>query len=279
MDSRLKVSIIIPCFNSAEYLLETLISVQNQTYCNWECVIMDDGSTDNTKQIVSKICSDDLRFCYLYQNNKGPSIARNNAISHSSGYYILPLDSDDTISPSYLEKAVDCLETNPNIKLVYCLSDTIGRPNSIIRNDPYCYADLLWKNMIHVSSVFRRSDFDKTQGYNPNMREGLEDWDFYLSFLAPEDRVHLIEEPLLHVRSNVGSRNHNAINNIQKLTRQLFYNHKELYEPYVNDLIYYHGMWNYYEKQYNDQQKSLKSKAYMVGKILLTPLYFLKRII
>ncbi len=279
MDSRPKVSIIIPCFNSAEYLLDTLESVQNQTYCNWECIVMDDGSLDNTKQIVTNFCLKDSRFCYLYQDNQGPSVARNNAICHSSGYYILPLDSDDTISPSYIEKAVDCLETTPKIKLVYCLSDTLGIPNSIIHNDPYCYEDILWENMIHVSSVFRRSDFDKTKGYNPNMREGFEDWDYYLSFLSPNDHVHLIEEPLLHVRTNIGSRNHNALNNIQKLTQQLFENHKELYEPYVNDLVYYHGMWNYYKKQYNDQRRSFRSKAYKVGKTILAPFYSLRKII
>lgn len=279
MDSRPKVSVIIPCYNSAKYLLDTVESVQKQTYCNWECLIMDDGSSDNTKQIVTNLCSEDSRFFYYYQDNQGPSVARNNAIAHSSGHYILPLDADDTISPSYLAKAVDCLETNPNLKLVYCLSDTIGIPNSVVHNSPYCYSDLLWKNMIHVSSVFRKSDFDKTKGYNPNMREGLEDWDFYLSFLKPNDYVYLIEEPLLHTRNNIYSRNDNAVDNIQRLTQQIFMNHQELYEPFIVELIYYHGMWNYYEKLYIDQQKSFKSKAYKTGKTLLTPFYILKRII
>ena len=279
MDSKPKVSIIIPCYNSAKYLLDTVESVQKQTYCNWECIIMDDGSSDNTKQIVTNLCSEDSRFFYYYQDNQGPSVARNNAIAHSSGHYILPLDSDDTISPSYIEKAVGYLETNPNIKLVYCLTDTIGISDSTSRNDPYCHSGLLWKNMIHVSSVFRRIDYNKTNGYNPNMRDGLEDWDFYLSFLTPNDSVHLIEEPLLHVRKKVCSRNHDAVDNIQKLTQQIFENHRDLYEPYSNNLVYYRGMWNYYAKLYNDQQKSFKSKAYYLGKILLRPYYFIKKIV
>jgi len=71
------VSVIIPCFNQAQYIEEALVSVQNQTHTNWECIIVDDGSTDNSKDIAKKWCDEDQRFLYVHKENGGLSSARN----------------------------------------------------------------------------------------------------------------------------------------------------------------------------------------------------------
>ena len=86
--SKKLVSIIIPLFNAEKYLVETLNSVVSQTYSNWECIIVDDGSTDFSERIVKEYCKQDERFKYYYQNNSGPSVARNFAFKQSSGDYI-----------------------------------------------------------------------------------------------------------------------------------------------------------------------------------------------
>jgi len=100
----LKVSVIIPCYNDAAYVSETLESVKNQTYANWQCIIINDGSTDNTKDVVLSAIGSDERFVYIETANNGPAAARNIGIETASGFFILPLDADDIISEGYLNE-------------------------------------------------------------------------------------------------------------------------------------------------------------------------------
>ena len=100
------ISIIIPCYNSSLYIKETLESVQKQTFQDWECIIVNDGSTDNSLDIIKEYSYKDKRFYYIDKKNEGPAIARNIAIHNSTGEFILPLDSDDIIEPTYTEKAI-----------------------------------------------------------------------------------------------------------------------------------------------------------------------------
>ncbi len=93
------VSIVVPCYNQAHFLDETLQSVLDQSYSNWECIIVNDGSPDNTEDIAKQWCNKDYRFTYLYKENGGLCSARNAGISISKGEFILPLDSDDIIAP------------------------------------------------------------------------------------------------------------------------------------------------------------------------------------
>jgi glycosyltransferase involved in cell wall biosynthesis len=97
-------SIIIPTYNRANLIPETIRSVQNQTFENWECIIVDDGSTDNTKSIIEDLIKQDSRLKYIYQENAERSAARNNGIRNSSGEYICFLDSDDDFLEDHLQK-------------------------------------------------------------------------------------------------------------------------------------------------------------------------------
>ena len=96
------ISIIVPCYNQAHFLNEVLQSVLDQSYSNWECIIVNDGSPDNTEEIALVWCTKDKRFRYVKKENGGLSSARNAGITISQGEYILPLDADDKIYPSYL---------------------------------------------------------------------------------------------------------------------------------------------------------------------------------
>ena len=173
-----KVSIIIPCYNMEQYLAETLDSVVAQTYNNWECIIVDDASTDNTELIVNNYCNKDNRFRYIKQENKGVSAARNNGIKQTNGELILPLDGDDIIDKTYLEKAVKYISTHTETKLVYCKAAFIGQKTGEWTLEEYSYEKIIWANCIFCSAFFRHRDFDLTNGYNANMKNGLEDWDF-----------------------------------------------------------------------------------------------------
>ncbi len=96
-------SVVIPTYNRLGYIQATIKSVQNQSFQNWECIVVDDGSTDGTKDIISDIIEKDKRIKYLYQTNAERSVARNNGISKSIGEYICFLDSDDLYKVNHLE--------------------------------------------------------------------------------------------------------------------------------------------------------------------------------
>src|SRR5690606_40203485 len=96
------VSIIVPCYNYGHYLLETLNSVKSQIFKDWECIIIDDGSTDPTAEVAREATRIDRRFRYYYQENKGLAAARNSGILRSRGEFIQFLDADDFISPNKL---------------------------------------------------------------------------------------------------------------------------------------------------------------------------------
>ena len=93
------ISVIIPIYNAEKYIEETLNSLVSQSYTNWECLLIDDGSNDCSKFRVERFCIEDQRFKYFYQNNAGPSAARNYGISLSVGDFIQFLDADDVLLP------------------------------------------------------------------------------------------------------------------------------------------------------------------------------------
>ncbi len=115
------VSIVIPLFNKSDWIIPTLRSVLNQEYVNWECIIVDDGSTDNSLDLVSNFIESNSRnWRIIKQPNSGQAVARNLGISLSHGKYIAMLDADDIWFTDKLLKQVSFLETNPEVDLLYC---------------------------------------------------------------------------------------------------------------------------------------------------------------
>lgn len=267
------VSIIVPCYNKAEYLSEALDSVKKQTYNNWECIIVNDGSLDNTEEIAKLYTIKDTRFKYLYQQNQGVSVARNNGINASNGEYILPLDADDIIDPTYVEKAINHYIHNPSTKLVYCKYDTFGLQIGDANVPDYNYEELLWTCMIPCCSVFKRVDFNRTIGYNPIMKEGYEDWDFLLSFLDRSSIVYRIDEVLFHYRKTGSSRNDSADNQSDKLFIQIYKNHKEIYEPYAERVIIDH---HHYLTAIEHANEIYNTSSYKLGYTILRPIVKIK---
>lgn len=269
------ISFIIPCYNKADFLSETLDSVLSQTFHNWECIIINDGSSDETEIIAKKYINSDLRFKYIYQSNQGVSSARNNGISFSSGKYILPLDADDTIDPTYVEKAISHFENYPNTKLVYCKADKIGTESGPYYFPEYTYENLIWKNTFHNSCIFKRIDFDNTSGYNLNMKQGYEDYDFWLSLIGPQDMVFCINEPLFHYRILNDSRNVDAFKHREELLIQIYHNHKDIYAPYVERIIIEHRR---FELEHNHAMEIYNTAAYKLGYKLIHPFVYIKNL-
>ena len=226
-----KVSIIIPCYNQAEFLPETLDSVLAQTYQDWECIIINDGSLDNTEEIARNYCSRDKRFVYIFQENQGVIAARNNAISHSLGEFILPLDGDDIIAPEYVKEAVRIIDRDSNVKIVYSKVEFFGDKIGPLNLPEYSPSMLLRKNCFTNSSMYRREDFDRIGGYNPNMKDGLEDWDFWISILEKGGKTKQLDFVGFYYRimKSHESRNKDANKKRKELLKQMFFNHAELY--------------------------------------------------
>lgn len=223
------VSIIIPCYNQAKYLSETLDSVLAQTYQDWECIIINDGSSDSTEDIAKKYCAEDSRFFYIYQDNQGVVAARNNAISQSHGKYLLPLDGDDMIHKRYIEEAVKVIERDPKLKLVCCECEYIGDKTGRIELPKYSLETLCERNCFVCTSLFRRIDFDRIGGYKDNMKLGLEDWDFWLSLLENGGKVYRIPEVLFYYRKMQTSRNNSYTSSIEILKQNIRNNHLLLF--------------------------------------------------
>lgn len=266
-----KVSVIVPCYKQAEYLSETLDSVFTQTYQNWECVIVNDGSPDNTEEIAKKYLVKDRRFKYVSQENKGLSSARNTGIAHSEGEYILPLDADDKIGSTYLEKAIARFEEVPETKMVYCKAELFGKINCYWDLEDYDYEKFIWNNCIFCTAMFRRSDYDLTDGYNTNMVHGNEDWDFWLSLLKKKDVVYRIDEVLFYYRVKEVSMRTRLTQFAQENLVQLCHNHIEIYEPYKERIVLYHKQLEELSCFHSELDRIRSSHAYRLGKFLLKP--------
>lgn len=271
-----KISIIVPCYNDGIYLEECLNSVFNQTYTDWECIIIDNGSTDNTKEVTSYFVQKDKRFIYLYQANKGVSLARNNGIKQSHGKFILPLDADDRIYGTYLQKAVTVLENNEKIKVVYCEAEFFGEISAKWVMPEFSIKQMLFDNLIFCSAMFRRIDYDNTKGFDQSMVAGFEDWDFWLSLINDDKEVFRIPEVLFFYRIKKNSRNNSLDYEKKKmLRRQIYENHKEIYDSKLvtSDLIF-----DYYLNQIK-YETLYDSLDYKIGKALLSPIRFIRKLL
>lgn len=267
-----RISIIVPCYNGAKYIRETLDCLQKQTIDDWECIIVNDGSTDNSLEILKEYAAKDSRYKYVDKENGGPAIARNTAIAASSGKYILPLDADDLIAPSYAEKAINYFEQHSNCKLVYCKMMNFGIRNGLEEMDRYNFRDLPYCNCIFSSCIYKRESFNMTHGYNPNMVIMNEDWDFLLSLLNEKDEVYCIPEVLFYYRQHGLSRNKKSVEQLAKAKLQMIFNHPEIYKQDMNrTLVWMIPMADYYKSEI---EKILNSRSYRLSRLLLLPYNF-----
>jgi glycosyltransferase involved in cell wall biosynthesis len=190
------VSIIVPCFNYGHLVGETLDSLKKQTLEVWECIVVDDGSSDNTKEVVSKYTSTDKRYSYIYQKNAGLSAARNTGLKVAKGEFIQLLDADDFISDFKLECQVQILKTNPSISLVYGETRYFktNNPNEVFYTlnegkDSWMKGypsheefimHLIEQNLFAVNcALFRSSILFDCGEFNPKLKS-VEDWEFWI---------------------------------------------------------------------------------------------------
>jgi glycosyltransferase involved in cell wall biosynthesis len=224
-----KVTVVIPCYNHGEFLLETLDSVQAQSFGDYEIIVVDDGSTDPaTCVLLSGLHRPKVRV--IHTENRGVSAARNRAIVEAAGEYILPLDADDMIAPTYLEKAVAVLDAQPEVAVVFGERVMFGEREGAFPLPDYNSRRLLAENLIYPAAMYRKNDWHKVGGYCDAMVHGWEDWEFWISMSCLNKRVVKLPETLFLYRVRNSSRDH-SLRFFNKLSMFLLMvrRHKELY--------------------------------------------------
>jgi len=232
-----KVSVIMPCYNDGKYIMEAIDSIVKQTYQNWELIIVDDGSDDEeTKRIINEIQNPKIKV--FHTEHLRPAGARNYGIQKAEGTYILPVDSDDRIHEEYMEKAVKMIESNPRIGVVYCKAELFGEKSGSWNLPDYSFKHMLLDNIVFVTALFYKSDWEKVGGFNTSMAQGMEDYDFWLSILGLEREICQIPEVLFYYRIKPVSRTTNFQDNcvqVQNTYQQIYYNHKEFYQKHYDE--------------------------------------------
>lgn len=239
-----KVSIIIPCYNQANYIRESIESALNQTYKNIEIIIINDASTDNSSAIIKEYADQNTNIIFINEKeNQGVVKSRNLAISKCNGYYILPLDGDDKIAPSFVEKAVNILDNDEDIRIVYSKTMLYGDKNKEFKLDVFNPDTIIFNNCIPNTAMYRKQDFLKVGGYKDYMKEGIEDWELWISILEIAKNkgkcAYRINDLLFFYRySNSKTRNDISFEKINKLYVNIIANHQYLYSTRKN--FYHH---------------------------------------
>lgn len=193
------VSIIIPAYNQGHFLAEAIDSVLAQTYPDFEILVVDDGSTDDTAVVAQSYT--DSRVRYIYKENGGLSSARNAGLRHASGEYISYLDSDDCFLPDKLALLVAELKAHPDVGLVAGQAlpiDEYGRQVGIKFDKalPEDSTQLLLGNPLHVGSVLLRREWQEQVGFFDETLRSYEDWDMWLRLALAGCQMRFLQEPV-----------------------------------------------------------------------------------
>ncbi|WP_167597910.1 glycosyltransferase family 2 protein [Leeuwenhoekiella sp. ZYFB001] len=203
-----KISIVIPTLNRSNLISKTLLSIQQQSFSNWECIIVDDESHDNTKDVVSAFVSSDPRFKYYLRPKhleKGPSSCRNYGYSRSTGDYINWFDDDDIMLQDALSLRMEAFEldtdcvvcplTHWNFDLQKSLGITTVTSNDLISEY------LIGRVIFFVSGPIWKKSFLEKQPelFDPDIRN-LDDWDFNLRMLYSNPKISFVDRPLILYR-------------------------------------------------------------------------------
>lgn len=230
MDNFPLLSVITPLYNAEKYIAQTIESVLLQTYTHWEMLIVDNCSTDTSKDIVKSFNDPRIKLIELEYNSGGPARPRNIGIQYAQGQYVAFLDSDDVWLPSKLQRQIEIVQEG-NYDIVHTLAHTIdtrSQPIGFHRNQRVynlCrfmmspQTIILFSNFININSVLMKKDESIYFREDKNLI-ALEDWAFWIENHLASKKVYLIEEPLLNYRIDINSASNR---NSDKSFRKAFY--------------------------------------------------------
>lgn len=268
------ISIIIPCFNDAQYIEQSVKSALNQTYPYIEVIVVDDGSNAETKAVLKKLEPSITKL--IVQENKGQSTARNVGIKEAKGDYILVLDSDDYFEPTFCEKAVAVFESKKEVKIITSFVNRLIDDKIVDVFKPYGgeLKDFLLNNCAMGSAMFKKIDWNKINGYDELMRKGFEDWEFYIRLLQNGGETFVIQRPLFNYRLRNDSTTPKANKIKYALLKYIYFKHKDLYT--VNYELFITHLLGKIEREEIEKIKNTQRLEFKIGKAILKPMRWIK---
>ena len=224
------VSVIIPSYNYGHFIGATFRSLQAQTFPNWECIVIDDGSTDDTAEVVTRFMKTDSRIKFFRQSNRRQAAARNNGFAQMSGKYVQFLDADDLLESKKFERQVEYLEEHPDVEIVY--GDTryfeTDRPDELLytmygENIPWqpglsgkgseMLLPLVRHNNVIINAALTRRTLVERVGRFDEELPPVEDWEFWIrcALAGAQFRFEDFEGTFALVRSHGSSSSKNTL--------------------------------------------------------------------
>lgn len=233
------VSIIVPIYNQEKHLRQCLDSVAVQVFPNWECIVVDDGSKEPAfiDHISKKMLG--RKGTVIHQENKGLPVARNNGIAASSGKFLLCLDADDYLHPAFLSKTVKVLQEENNVDVVYCWTQYFGQRNDIFKPSNIKLFWLLQRNLISVTSLFKKRMWADIGDFDESMTKGHEDWEFWIRARLAGYRFQCIPVPLFNYRISPGSMVEKVTKQRVETIRYIRHKHAQTYFMPIRSLFKY----------------------------------------
>lgn len=268
------VSIIIPCYNDAQYIEQSVQSALDQTYPYKEIIVVDDGSNAETKAVLKKIESKITRL--ITQENQGQSTARNVGIQAANGDFILVLDSDDYFEPSFCEEAVAILQSNLDTKIVtsHLRRFTDDKTLDLFVPSGGDISVFVLHNGATGSAMFRKSDALIVGGYDQQMRKGFEDWEFYIRLLADGGYAHVIPKVYLNYRIRPNSTTSKANKVKTDLLHYIYIKNQSIFIQYYDTFITH--LINKIDREEKEKLKVYSKIDFKIGTLILKPFRFIK---
>ncbi|HVM59858.1 MAG TPA: glycosyltransferase [Verrucomicrobiae bacterium] len=226
------VTVVVPCYKHAHFLPDAVESVIAQTFSDWEMIIVDDGSPDNTSEVANRLIAKypDKQIRLIQKPNGGLASARNVGFKAARGKYVLPLDSDDKIKPTMLEKVVPILDTHPEVGWVYTHILHFGDVDTEWPMPDFDRETLIYKNNICLCcSLCRKTMWEQVGGYNEQVL-GYEDWDFWVGCAERGWSGYCVHEPLFLYRKHGHSMLTEGDKMREGLIAHIVVNHPKLYD-------------------------------------------------
>lgn len=224
-----RVTVVITCFNYARYLPEAVASVLEQSLMDFELLIVDDGSTDDSLAVARELAATDPRIEVIAQENSGqPAIPRNRAIERARGEYVLCLDADDRLGPGQLERCAAALDADPRLGMAYGQQQDFGHSDKRHHHNAWDGEQLASHNIQPCTTMFRHAAWAAAGGYSTNVR-GYEDWDLWLGIAEAGFPGQAVAGVVWFYRTHDGGVYRESVGGDQHLKAQVVLNRSRMY--------------------------------------------------
>lgn len=237
------IDVVITSYNQGVMMREAVASVCEQTVLPQRIIIVDDGSTDiRSLEVLGGLEKDSglpVPVIIHRQQNRGVSAARNTGIRLSQADSVLILDGDDRLDKSFISEVGGLLASNENMVAASSYMETFGVLDAVIRPAGGVLTDFLSRNCCPATHILKRSAYEDCGGYDEAMREGFEDWDFFISMLETHEnaKIGIVDSPLIQYRTAASSANIRSMDKRLRLMQYIIEKHKDSYKEHVTEAL------------------------------------------